>query len=64
MRPGDAAWSRAEAAWLTPPEREECPECGDDVLEDADGAYCASDDCDWRIDRPEPDDVEYDERHR
>jgi hypothetical protein len=48
---------------LSPPEREECPECGDDVLEDADGAYCASDDCDWRIDRPEPDDVDYDERH-
>jgi hypothetical protein len=61
VRPGDAAWSRALDAHLSPPEREECPECGDDVEEDEDGAHCVA--CEWRVDRPEPDDVEYDERH-
>lgn len=73
MRPGDAAWSRAEAAWLTPPEREECPECGGDVCEDDDGVRCIEptpdDDgdgdqmvgCGWRIDRPEPNDYEPDD---
>jgi len=42
MEPGDAAWSRAEAAWLTQPDPPECPRCGaglddDDACEDACG---------------------------
>lgn len=60
MQPGDAAWSRALEAHLSPPEREECPECGDDVEDDEDGASCVRDECGWSVHRPEPDDS-YDE---
>lgn len=58
--PGDAAWSRAEARYLEPPDAPECPECGDYIEEDADGAVCVNAACSWRVDRPEPDDS-YDE---
>lgn len=56
MRPGDAAWSRAEAAWLTP-EDEECPECGGWIEETDTLIRCASDTgCGWSIPMPpEPD---------
>lgn len=68
MRPGDAAWSAALDRHLSP-EREECPQCGGDVEEDEDGIRCVEgiqlaglgenrEACDWRVDRPEPDDYE------
>lgn len=66
MWPGSAAWSRAEAAYLTQPDAPECPECGDYIEEDADSAWCASSTCGWRVDRPEPepdDFPDYDDRY-
>ena len=59
MQPGDAAWSRAEAAWLTPPEPEECPDCEDGiVVEVEDGVEC-SEACGFGCYRPEPEPDEW-----
>lgn len=44
MEPGDAAWSRAEAAWLAPPEPENCPDCEDGIVERLGSALWAADD--------------------